>query len=165
MRNKKENEKEIERILLSEYNHYYRMALSYVQKEEDAADIVQSGAYKAIWKSDSLRQIAYAKTWVYRIMMNEIFTFLRKNKKNVSLEELIEKDKQPETFGKNDRYENMDLKKALLELCPQDRAILQLKYMEGYSLEEIAQILGKNTNSIKSRVYRSLKKLKIELEE
>ena len=41
-------ERVVEQLLLEQYDRYYRLALSYVHKEEDAADIVQNGAYKAI---------------------------------------------------------------------------------------------------------------------
>ena len=71
-------EKQVEHVLLSEYNRYYRLAFSYVHNEADACDIVQNGAYKAIRASKNLKNIEYAGTWVYRIMLNEIFDFCRK---------------------------------------------------------------------------------------
>ena len=46
--------------MLEQYDRYYRLALSYVHKEEDAADIVQNGAYKAILNSSSLKNPEYA---------------------------------------------------------------------------------------------------------
>ena len=46
-----------------------------------------------------------------------------------------------------------------------DRMIVELKYFEGMKLEEIASILEENTNTIKSRLYRSLRKLRLSLEE
>ena len=76
-RKKKVNEQIIEEILLEQYNQYYRLAYSYVKNEADAGDIVQNGAYKALRSSHTLRQQEYAKTWVYRIMLNEIYAFLR----------------------------------------------------------------------------------------
>lgn len=63
-------EQKIEELLLENYNRYYRLAYSYVHNEADAADIVQNGAYKAIRNSDSLKNVEYAQTWIYRIMLN-----------------------------------------------------------------------------------------------
>ncbi|MDY5540504.1 MAG: sigma factor, partial [Lachnospiraceae bacterium] len=77
---KSRKEKKIEQILLQNYDRYYRLAYSYVHKEADAADIVQNGAYKAILNSDTLRKEEYASTWVYRIMLNETFRFLKKER-------------------------------------------------------------------------------------
>ena len=62
----------IEDILLENYDKYYRLAYSSTHNEADAEDIVQNGVYKAILYSDSLENPAYAKTWIYRIMLNEI---------------------------------------------------------------------------------------------
>lgn len=67
----------IERLLLENYNKYYRLACSYVHNDADAGDIVQNGAYKAILNSNKLQDIEYAETWIYRIMMNEIFSKYR----------------------------------------------------------------------------------------
>ena len=82
-------EKCVEQILLTEYDHYFHLAMSFVHNEADAADIVQNGAYKAIRGSHKLKNQEYAATWIYRIMLNEIFRFC-KTPKHVSLEEIGE---------------------------------------------------------------------------
>lgn len=153
-------EKQIEEILLANYDHYYRLAYSYVHNDADAGDIVQNGAYKAIKNSQTLRKDEYAATWVYRIMLNEIFRFCKKEKgKVVSLEEI------PIEEGKEDVYQDFDLYLALDSLSKEDKAVVELRYFEDRKLEEIAEILNENVNTIKSRLYRSMKKLKIKLEE
>ena len=53
----------------------------YVHNEADAADIVQEGAYRAIKYCDALKNEAYASTWIYRIMLNEVFRFLGAKKR------------------------------------------------------------------------------------
>ena len=157
---KNTKEKKIEELLLENYNRYYRLAYSYVHNEADAADIVQNGAYKAILNSDTLQKEEYASTWIYRIMLNEIFRFCKKEKgKVVSLEEI------PIEEGKEDVYQDFDLYLALDSLSKEDKAVVELRYFEDRKLEEIAEILNENVNTIKSRLYRSMKKLKIKLEE
>lgn len=153
---KDRKEQKIEQILLDNYNSYYRLAYSYVHNEADAADIVQNGAYRAILKSDTLKQEEYAATWVYRIMLNEIFRFLKKEIP-ISLEEMeVEK-------GKEDVYENIDLRRALDAMPQEDKAVIELKYFEDMRFEDIAQVLGENVNTVKSRLYRALRKLRLEL--
>ncbi|MFU0827164.1 MAG: RNA polymerase, sigma subunit, SigV [Lachnoclostridium sp.] len=158
-REKETNRKEeiVEQIICEKYNSYYRMAYSYVHNDADASDLVQEGAYKAIKNSGSLKHIEYAGSWVYRIMLNEIFRFLNE-KKPLSIEE-------EEYMGppSEDYYENIDLKKALNSISPKDRAVIQLKYYDELKLEEIARILGENLSTVKSRLYRGLKKLKVAL--
>ena len=57
----------VEKLLIENYEQYYRLAYSYVHNEADALDIVQEGAYKAILKCDTLREVSFAGTWIYRI--------------------------------------------------------------------------------------------------
>ena len=64
----RKKEQAVERALTEGYEKYYRLAYSYVHNEADALDIVQEAAYKAILKSDSLKEPQYVETWVYRIV-------------------------------------------------------------------------------------------------
>lgn len=153
-------EKKIEEVLLENYDRYYRLAYSYVHNDADAGDIVQNGAYRAIKNSRALRADEYAATWVYRIMLNEIFRFCKKESgKIISLEEI------PVEEGKEDVYEDFDLKQALDSLSQEDKAVVELRYFEDKKLEEIAEILNENVSTVKSRLYRSMKKLRMKLEE
>ena len=149
-------ERLVEQVLLEQYERYFRLACSYVHSEADAADIVQNGAYKAILNSGALKKEEYVSTWVYRIMLNEIFRFY-KAPVYESLEEITEVE------GKEDVYEEFDLKEALNSLDVKDKAIVELRYFEDLKLEEIAEILQENVSTVKSRLYRSMKKLKLRL--
>lgn len=155
---KKTKEKAVEQLLLQNYNQYYRLAYSYVRNDADAGDIVQNGAYKAIRHSSSLKNVEHAGTWLYRIMLNEIFAFCKQRKS----EPLDSVTKEPHS---EDVYEDVDLKRALETLPDQDRMIVELKYFEDMKLEDIAAVMNENLNTVKSRLYRSLKKLKIEMED
>ncbi len=154
--NKKKREV-IEDLLLRNYNKYYRIACSYLHNDEDAGDVVQNGAYKAILNSHKLNNTEYAQTWIYRIMMNEIFAKYRE-KDNISLEEVSYEQ------GKEDSYENIDLKRAIDTLDKEDRTVVILRYFEDMKLEEIAMVLEENLSTVKSRLYRCMKKLKLQME-
>ncbi len=144
----------VEEMLIENYARYYKLAYSYVQNEIDAQDIVQEGAYKAILNCHSLKNDAYAGTWIYRIMINEALTHFRKKER-----EFIGIDDLPESAA--DTYQDIDLYHAIDTLEPLDRSILILRYFEELKLEQIAQITQQNLNTIKSRLYRSLKKLRL----
>ena len=62
-----------------------------------------------------------------------------------------------------DNYKDIDLWCALEKMSKEDRLVIQLKYFEDMKLDEIADVLNENVNTVKSRLYRGLKKLKIEL--
>ena len=160
---KKSKEMIVEEIILDNYNQYYRLAYSYVHNADDAEDIVQNGAYKALRGSASLRNKEYAKTWVYRIMLNEIFDFLRKPK--MESYEARKEENGIEDEHVEDTYADIDLQWALDALPAQEKAIVEMRYFEDKKLEEIADILNENLSTIKSRLYRSMKKLRIRLQE
>jgi RNA polymerase sigma-70 factor, ECF subfamily len=141
---------------------YYRLAYSYVKNADDALDIVQDSIYKALSSVASLKEPNYIKTWFYRIVVNTSLDFLRKQKKLVIVEEeaLCSLD-----AGEIDYYEDFDLKKALEDLPDNYRSIVILRYFEDLKIEEIADILDENINTIKTWLYKSLKKLRITIEE
>ena len=60
---------------------------------------------------------------------------------------------------------NIDLQRALDSLPQQDKAIITMKYFEDKKLEEIAEILDENISTVKSRLYRSMKKLQLHMAE
>ena len=153
----KTKEKIVEEILLNNYNQYYRLAYSYVQNDDDAGDIVQNGAYRAIRNARNLKHEEYASTWLYRIMLNEIFTFCKNQKAKAASYIQIEQ-------ATEDNYEDIDLQRALETLSDEERMIVELKYFEDMKLEEIAEIMNENLSTVKSRLYRSLRKLKLKLE-
>ena len=93
-------------------------------------------------------------------MLNECFQYL-KHPKFLSYEAIWEENKIEAEMGfAEDCYRNIDLQRALDTLSNQDRAVVILKYFEDKKLEEIAEILDENLNTIKSRLYRSIKKLR-----
>lgn len=138
----------------------YRLAFSYVKNADDALDIVQESIYKAISSKDSLKNPDYIKTWFYRIIVNTSLDFLRKKRKvNIVGEEVL----AGLDSGVVDEYENFDLKNALDNLPDNYRTVIVLKYFEDLKIEEIAEILNENTNTVKSRLYKSLKILRIKM--
>lgn len=144
----------VHECLIKNYEKYYRIAYSYTFQEQDAMDIVQEGAYKAILKSDSLKQPEYVDTWICRIMINEAFRFLEKYRKaTANIDEVPEE-------GREDRMQDLDLRQALQKLDEKDRAIVVLRYFEEEKLETIGRMLDLNANTVKSRLYRAMEKLK-----
>jgi RNA polymerase sigma-70 factor (ECF subfamily) len=147
----------IHQCLTEHYDKYYRIAYSYVFQEQDAMDIVQEGAYRAILKSHLLKQPEYADTWICRIMMNEAARYIKKNRgKTVNLEQIPEE-------GKLDQPEDVDLRRALDRLDEKERTIVVLRYFEEEKLETIARVLDLNLSTVKSRLYRAMDKLKADL--
>lgn len=159
----KKNKDLIEKIIVERYNQYYRLAYSYVHNGTDACDIVQNGACKALQGSRTLKKTEYAETWVYRIMLNECFRYLKQSSKFSY--EPIQQEIRAEPSCTEDNCEKIDLQRALDSLPEQDKAVIILRYFEDRKLEEIADILEENINTVKSRLYRSMRKLRSILED
>lgn len=140
----------------------YRLAYSYAGNREDALDIVQESICKALACSKSLKEVTAAKAWFFRIVVNTAIDFIRKNKRYVYVEEDILENL---SGSQNDRYEDFDLQKAMEKLPLRDRSIILLRYFEGMKIEEIALVMDENINTIKTRLYASLKKLRLNLEQ
>lgn len=65
--------------------------------------------------------------------------------------------------GTIDEYENFDLQRALNNLPDNCRTLIILRYFEDLKIEEIAEILNENINTVKTRLYKSLEMLRIKM--
>ena len=151
-------QQKVEDQILDNYEAMYRLAYSYVRNEEDALDIVQESVYKAIKNAGKVQQEAYIRTWIWRIVMNTAVDLIRSRKNESGLEEAGE-------TGKEDTYQDFDTLEALKILEPREKAVIVLRFFEDQKLEDIARTLQENTNTVKTILYRSLKKLRVELTE
>lgn len=150
----------VEEKLLDSYGAMYRMAYSYVRNEQDALDIVQESAYKAMKYANSIKKEAYIETWLYRIVIHCAIDQLNHKKRELTSDEIEENNQLTST----DHYTDFDTIRALDVLKEKERAVVVLRFFEEKKLEEIAQILDMRLSTVKSLLYRSLKKLKIELQ-
>ena len=150
-------ERETERVLLENYDKYYRLAYSYMKSEQDALDVVQESAYKAIRDCGQVKEQRYIGTWLYRIVVNTALDALRRRGREVALEEWQENSWQPS-------YAGLELWEILDRLDEKERTVVVLRYFHDLKLEDIAGILGENVNTVKARLYRTLKKRRMELE-
>ena len=156
-------EQAVENVLIENYRKYYHLALGYVHNEADALDIVQEGAYKAILKSETLRNEEHAATWIYRIMLNEVFSFCR-SKRDFFAENSIQMESYIGAYDNSAGCaEEMDLYNALERLSPDEKKIVQLRFFQGFKLEEVAEAMGLNLNTVKSKLYRTIEKLRLSM--
>lgn len=146
-----------EQILLDKYDSYYRLAYSYVRNQEDALDIVQESAYRAIRDCHKVKDSRFLSTWIYRIVVNAALDVLRKKTREDTTPDFPD-------IPCADQYQEMDLRRLLEVLDEKSRTVVILRYFEDMKLEEIAQVMEENVNTVKARLYRTLKKLRLELE-
>lgn len=154
----KDIEKQVEAQIMVSYESMYRLAYTYVKNPDDAMDIVQDSVYKAMTKSNDLRGDGAIQSWLFRIVVNTALDFLRKRSKEVLIESMPEE-------GAEDKYRDMDMLRALDVLEEKERTVIALRFFEDMKLQDIAAVTGDNLNTVKTVLYRSLKKLKIQMTE
>lgn len=157
----------IERYLKPLYNFAYRMTGDKAVSE----DITQEVFVKAWKKMSSFDAQKKFSTWIFAIAKNTAFDFLKK-KKTIPFSSFESKD--GENFleyieDKNALYSNeflkiIDSKKDVQEyldaLNPQEKTILILHHVQGFSLAEISEIMGHSSNTIKSKYRRAILQLR-----
>jgi len=173
MKKKLENEKEIlkrvkkgdkrafEPIVKFYMKTTYNIALSFVHNEQDALDISQEAfikAYKSIKKFDSKREFF---PYLYQIVKRLCFDYIKRRKKdNIHTNNFFNIIYNPN--GDNKFKET--LSEALMKLEPEEKELIVLKYIEGFSYEELAELLNKPIGTIMSSLFYIKKKLKENLE-
>ena len=140
--------------LIEEYKTaLYKVAKTYLKNDEDVADVIQGTILSAYEHIGELKTVSYFKTWLIRILINHCTDVVRQQKRVVSMEQAEE---QTGTFLESG-YEFYEL---IRELPEKDRTIFLLYYGECFNAREIAELLGWNENTVKSRLQRGRKKLK-----
>lgn len=153
-----ESEDQIFRKIIDQRDRFYRIAYSYVRDEQDAMDIVQEVAYKAVKNLKRLREPEYAETWLFRVTINTSLDFLRKRKHEQVGFSMEEK-------GANDAYDSLMIIDMLRQLDNASRAVIILHTLEGKTFQQISSIIRKNINTVKTLYYKALQALKVQLSE
>lgn len=140
-------------VVLSSTDSLYRISKSILKNDADCEDAVQEAIATGFGKLSTLRQEAYARTWLTRILIYECYSLLKKREKTAAM--LAEP--QDEECASSDYS---DLYDALSTLKKEYRLTIVLHYLEGYSIEEIAKILRIPAGTVKSRLSRGRRDLR-----
>lgn len=141
---------------------FYYLAYSYTKNEQDALDVVQDSIQKALLSLSTLQDEQHMKSWFYKIVVRTAIDFLRKHKR----EQVVDNEKLVVLSPKQvDTYDNIDLTGALNRLSTTYREVIVLRYFEDLKIEDVAHVLDINVNTAKSRLYKALKLLRIQLQD
>ena len=130
----------------------YRVSASLLRQLCDQEDAVQSAIEKAWRKRNSLRDADKFKGWMCRILINECYTLLRRQKWELIGEDMEQIPAPPDS--------DPDLYRFFQGLPEKLRLPMVLHYVEGCSLEEIAQTLRLPLGTVKSRLSRGRDKMR-----
>ena len=150
---------ELGEVIMASEDAMYHVAKTLLYSDADCADAIQEAIVKAFSKLDTLKKDAYAKTWLMRILLNECYSVMRKEKRVVSLEDYRQEEKAEEQKDYSDLYE------AIYRLPEEMRLSVTLYYLEGYSVREIATMMKTTESAVKNRLARARQRLRNELAE
>ncbi len=171
---------QLQEFLEKEKDRMYRIAWKMCGNPEDAEDVLQETALKALKSWDSFRGDSRISTWMYRIASNTCLSKQRKrNRETISPEE-IEKLTAEDAFFQlqpNDDWSKdpltqtlnselrVTLDEAIARLPDIYRIVFVMRDIEGFSGEETAKALGISLSNVKVRLHRARMFLRQELED
>ncbi|MGN6396248.1 MAG: RNA polymerase sigma factor [Mucilaginibacter sp.] len=149
----------------------FTLAMRYAKSREDAEEIAQDCFVKVYRSLASFQGQAKFTTWLYSIVYTTAMTFLRKKRVDTdSIDDegtFIQVESQASVYDVNNaenKSRSFYLSQAIEQLLPDDAAIITLFYKGEQSLEEIAQALGMEANTVKVKLFRARQRLKEKLE-
>ena len=141
----------------------YKIAFMYMKNEDDALDCVHDSIVKAIQGLDKLKEPRYFSTWIIRITINVCKDNLRKAQK-ISPRDTAEFEDKLACTGNISIEENIDLYSALNNLKEDEKELIAMRYMDDMSTRDIAQVTEAPLGTVRSKLSRTIKKLRIYME-
>jgi RNA polymerase sigma-70 factor (ECF subfamily) len=167
----KSDDKEAFELLVRRHqSRVFAVAGGILRNKEDVEDVAQQVFVKAYFSLKRFDQRAAFSTWLYKITVNECWDVLRKRKVRPLLYESDLSEEQAHEYNGfsekatvpdvSDRLEARErVEKLLVDLDERDRLMLILKEVQGFSVEEIAEILDINGNTVKVRLFRARRRI------
>jgi len=160
------NKQLFESYLVENLDRLYRLAFSYTLNREDAEDVISESVAKALTALHTLKEPKYLGTWFYRIVINTAVTMQSKKAKVIAFDPLSDEWQiLTQNMMSEEPYEGVHFEDLIASLNSDQRILLILRYFEEFPIAEMAEMLGENVNTIKTRLYRTLRILRAEMEE
>lgn len=136
----------------------YQIAFSILKDKENAEDIMQNVFIKIANLSEEKLPSKYEASWLYTVTKNEAISYIRKNKQDMPIEEVVQKSSEDEIekmLGEN------EFNQMLSFLEDTEKQIISLKVVLGLSFKEIANVLNMPIGTVQWKYYKSLHSLKL----
>ena len=160
------NTRIVRTYLEQKWHDLYRMAYAWSHDPQLASDITQEAVSRALKKASQLREQQAIAVWVYRILLS---CWIDRYKADRRFEPLPEVEMHSGAPSADDDLEQQDLisrvRRALAGLSFEQRQIIALIDLEGFSYSQVAEILEVPMGTIMSRLCRARRQLKQRLQE
>src|SRR6202048_255835 len=160
-----------EELIKRHQQRVFAVAAGILRQHEDIEDSAQQVFVKAYFSLKRFDGRAAFSTWLHRITLNECWDLLRKKKVRPLLYESDLSEEQAQQFSASEKMASgtqdvsdkleaqQQVERLLQGLDQRDRMMLILKEVEGFAIEEIAEILDLNANTVKVRLFRARRRI------
>lgn len=138
----------------------YRYAFHFMRNEEDAKDIVQD-VFEKLWINRKKIDLERVKSWLYKCTHNAMINFLNKKSRTryMDSQSLPERPSMPDST-----FESQQMVERIVSILPPiQKSIILLRDIEGYSYDDIGQILDLSHSQVKVYLFRARMKIKKQL--
>lgn len=147
---------------------------SRIQESEAVEDIMQNIALALVRQRDALRDIAQLGAWLYQVAVRQVMMYRRTAGRRRNFENRLAQHARPAEHTDDyvdpvvsvlaaERQEAVRV--AVQQLDELDRQVLMLKYVEGWTYRQLAEMLGVSEDTIEYRLLKSRKRLKTLLQQ
>jgi RNA polymerase sigma-70 factor, ECF subfamily len=160
-----------EELVKRHQNRVFAVARGILKRQEDVEDISQQVFVKAYFALKKFDQRSAFTTWLYKITVNECWDLLRKRKVRPLVYEADFSEEQGRQYQASEKRDSSEpdltlrldarqrVERLLGFLDERDRGMLVLKEVEGFAIEEIAELFDLNTNTVKVRLFRARQRI------
>ena len=151
------DERSMAELFMTYKDYVMRSAFIMLRSRDEAEDVTENVFYKVFTNLQSFDMERDFHPWLSRIIRNECYTFLKKNRRQITntdswLDTITSEDTHPETIHL--------VQSVLEQLSQKEREIIQLRFYQELTFEEIAKVLSTSVGNVKVRIHRAIKKLK-----
>jgi len=157
--------------------HVLRLVLKVVQSPDEARDLYQEAFLKIYRSLTRFRFESRFSTWLYRVVMNVCFDYLRRQKARDEVQGVADEDSDTDffhTIADNQPGRDPDrtlrageirrrIERALARLGPRERMVFELRHFQGLKLRAIGELCGTSEETAKNSLFRATQKLRLEL--
>ena len=169
VRGTQQGDPEAFRLLMERYQgKVFSIAYALVRRRQDVEDIAQQVFTKVYFSIPQFDFRSAFLTWIYKITVNECYDYLRKQRSNrmVFVSEMSEDEQRQFTNRQSDdvrpdrQAELAQMTALLLKKVPEEeRLLLLLREVEGYSIHELSRMFAWNENTVKVKLFRARQRL------
>lgn len=148
---------QLHQILQSKMKEIQRYLIRLGAPVADAEDVVQDAVYKALLYIDSIEESKFS-AWLYKVAINRYYDLCRQRKRIViPIEDIELSDLELPEDQLLHQEKREDIERVLDELTPLHKQLILMKYELDLSYQEISELLGIKTDTVKSALFRARK--------